>query len=574
MLRLLLLTLAAAAGPARAEFTVANIFSDAMVLQRGRPVAVWGTADADDAVRVSFAGHAVTGKAAADGTWRVELPAMGASAEGRTLTAKAGDAGATFKDVLVGEVWLCSGQSNMVWSLAQDTEWELEGESADYPNVRFCEVSHRAAVTPQRHLPGDPAWFGLGRGEERLRNVSGVAYYFAVRLHRYLKVPVGVIDNAWGGTTAEAWASRPSMAKLPELKKYLAHWDARVAGWPEEKKRRLADYERRAAAAKNPKSREPRRPRLTPPTEDRNLPGGAFNALIHPLKRLTLAGALFYQGENNCFGLWETYRHSFPLMIRDWRGAFARPKLPFGIVTLTGWGPSARDTEPELELVRRNSYARIRDVHFRTHRELEKTGLIVTTDLGDADTIHPHRKRQIGQRAARWALAAVYGKPVYHTAPLYNSMERRGKRVVLKFDYDPRVNPDGPWWETCPITRAGEYRGFLVAGEGRHFYPAQARRLNKEGALEVWNDLVPEPVAVRYGWAHNPDGNVIGMHHIPMMPFRTDDWPLLPAPPFGQDGREEWDRQYRAAVSAAEGRLARRRAAEAGTPAPARGPGR
>jgi sialate O-acetylesterase len=568
----------------------ANIFGDHMVLQQGKPVRIWGWASpgADVTVTItesdrevaSIAGEdalqrphqrqgeqvergvlikyvernspsfkTVSANASADqdGLWVVTLRPLSASFAPKYIVALAGDQRAAIVDVPVGEVWVCSGQSNMQWGLGGDTEWDVESESADYPAVRYCSLGKWSAK-PLKDLADRVNWVGLSADYDRLNRVSGVSYYFAVRLHRYLKVPIGIVHNAVGGTLAESWTSRKALEGLPQLRGFLEDFDKSVTEWPQEKRRREVEYEAKVAKAKAEGRRPPRPLRLGGgPTESRNLPGACHNGMVLPIGRLAVRGALFFQGENNSIGKWDIYRYSFPKLIDDWRSTFGDPDLPFGIISLFGFSQPQRDREPELDALPPGLfwYAAIRDVHFRTFESTAHTGLIAAFDVGDADNIHPHRKGTVGQRAARWALAKVYGKPVAYTGPVYRAMRAEGDKIKLFFDLDPKADPNGPWYASCPITRAGEYSGFVIAGEDRHFYPAKVRRNDKEHCLEVWSEHVPKPAAVRYGWANYPDGNVIGIEHLPAHPFRTDDWPLLEQPPYEKQARRAWDQSLK-----------------------------
>lgn len=549
---------------AQAPLRLARVFGDHMVLQAELPARVFGFAGAGTSVAVAFGNQHHTAKTGDDGRFEVTLAPMAATSEGRELTVRAGDTVASIADVLVGEVWLCSGQSNMAWGVGSDTDWDLDEVAIDAPLVRYARAPQESRPEPLSDLPGDVRWVSLARATKDRARTSGVAFHLAVRLHTYLGVPVGIVDNSWGGSVAETWTSRATLETLPAAAELLAHWDARVAGWETEKAARIAAHAEAAADATATGKVAPNGPDLTPPQFDRNHPAGCYHASIVPLAKLALRGAVFFQGENNSIGQWEVYAASFPAMVTDWRRAFGRPDLPFGIVSLSGFGPAQRDREPEQEVVPGTFYyAAIRDVHFRAARALPHTGLIATFDLGDTDNIHPHRKRMVGERAARWALAQVYGKPVAHTGPIYDKMERNGARVRLFFALDPLAKVDGPWFESCPITREGAYRGFVIAGDDQHWHPAQVRRLDKERCLEVWSDLVPEPTAVRYGWANRPDANVIGIRHLPAHPFRTDDWPLYPQAPYVAAARKQWDAGRRQAEEKARAQVRARLRAEA-----------
>ncbi len=485
-------------GPAVAGLRFANIFHHNMVLQQHKPIRVWGWAAAGTKVDVTLGDRRKSGVAMADGMWLVELAPMEAGFGSLALTARSGQEAVTYKGILIGEVWVCGGQSNMAPGGHHNAD--IEFPSADSSAVRYTRVEGKVAHEPLADLPARDAWMPLVDGKMEVRRVAPVAYYFGVRLGRFLKVPVGIVNTAIGGTTAEVWASRESLSRYPQLKGLL---DARGKDI-----------------------------------------GAFYNGTIVPIARLSIRGFLFYQGENNTFDAYETYAHSFPNVVADWRKAFGDPKLPFGIISLAGNKAMSRDPEPEREMVHRHSYTHIRDVHFRTFRATANTGLIPIHDLGE-DTMHPGRKRDVGERAARWALATAYGfanKPagkggVYHTAPVYREMKVEGGKALLYFDYDPTIDDRraGKWYKRLPLPdRAREYRGFLVAGADRRFFPAEAKvrpvkdgRDIREECLEVWSRDVPKPVAVRYAWANQPNANAYGLHGLPVAPFRTDNWPFI-----------------------------------------------
>jgi len=526
--------------PAAAEqpLRFANIFGNGMVLQRDRPIAVWGWGDGEVTITIAEGDKTLgsrTVRTDASGRWAARLDALPGSFASKTLTITAGDKRATLQQILIGEVWICSGQSNMAWGLRGDTMWALESKSANYPGIRHCALQ-QWTPEPQRDLPKRATWTPLAAGARVLPRVSAIGYYFAVRLHRYLKVPVGIIQNASGGTRAETWTARATLEALPEARDYLDYFARRVEQF-------------KKSGTKKPRASR----RDAGPLGERNQPSGCYNAMIAPLAGLSVRGAIFYQGENNSVGTWNLYRASFPAMIADWRKAFGQPDLPFGIISLAGFGRAQRDRNIEQEMVPpgRFWFAAIRDVHERTHRQVPHTGLIVTSDLGDSTNIHPQRKQEVGERTARWALARVYGARVPHTGPIYRSMKIVGKRIRLSFDVDPTVANNAPWFQTCPITRAGTYRGFVIAGKDRRFYPASVRRIDRTRQLdpphqlEVWSEFVKQPVAVRYAWAEFPDANVIGVDYLPMPGFRTDDWPLPPDAPADPSKRAAWNERIK-----------------------------
>jgi len=482
------------AGEAGAEVSFANIFNNNMVLQQGKPVRIWGRAEPGAEVRISFGDRRAAVRADTDGRWRVELKPLQASFDPRKLTAASGDKTVTLKNVLVGEVWVCGGQSNMEGTGYHNQD--LEMPCTDFPAVRYTRLERRPKGQPLDDLPLRDNWAPLGKENTELGRVAAVPYHFGVRIHRYLKVPVGLINTSVGGTIAEVWTSRKTLQGVPELKDICRHLGKDA--------------------------------------------GAFYNGVIAPLSRFSVRGVLFYQGENNVFEAYETYAHSLPRLIGDWRKAFGDEKLPFGIISLAGnWACPIRP-EPERELANRHNFARIRDVHFRTFRSTPHTGLMTIFDLGE-DYMHPGFKRDVGERAARWALAKAYDKPVYHTAPIYREMKVAGNKALLYFDADPTVTDKraGKWYKRLPLPlRAREFRGFIIAGKDRHFFPARARvrSVKKDRdvgteCIEVWSDFVSEPAAVRYAWANQPDANAYGLKGLPVAPFRTDNWPMIRALP-------------------------------------------
>jgi sialate O-acetylesterase len=489
-----LLAIVLTASLASAELRVANIFGNNMVLQCDKPVTVWGWTDSGAETSVSLAKTTLTAKADKDGLWQVKFKPLTASFEPRLLTVKSGDKTIEFKNILVGEVWLCGGQSNMEGTGHHNQD--LEHPSADTPAVRYTRLERRPKSQPQADLPLRENWAALGSKNTELNRVAAVPYYFGVRLSRYLKVPVGLVNSAVGGTIAEVWASPESLRADPKLKDVCKHLGKDT--------------------------------------------GAFYNGVIAPISKFAIRGVLFYQGENNVFEAYETYAHSLPKVVSSWRKAFGDEKLPFGIISLAGnWAQPIR-ADPEGEIGNGHNFATIRDVHFRTFRATKNTGLIAIHDLGE-DYMHPGFKRDVGERAARWALAKAYAKPVYHTAPIYREMKIDGAKALLYFDADPTVTDKraGKTYKRLPLSlRARAFKGFIIAGKDRRFFPAQAkvRRVKsdadvKKECLEVWSDFVSEPVAVRYAWANQPDANAYGLKGIPVAPFRTDDWVMIRAVP-------------------------------------------
>jgi sialate O-acetylesterase len=411
----------------------------------------------------------------------------------------------------------------------------VEIDCADYPALRYIRLPKIARNEPQQDFPVEGPDHPEGNWRlcvsEEAGDCSGVGYYFGRRLHRRLKVPVGLIDTSWGGTMAQHWVSLETLRPIPEMKPYFDDFQEKMTAWIDggkeagAKKRYeddLAAWDKKRDEARAKGEREPRRPNwnaYTSPAHKRQ-PGGMYNGMIVPLAGFTLRGALFYQGENNSFGeSWKPFPTTFPAVIADWRRAFG-PELPFGIVQIAGWS-NRRSMTYDM-----NHHTNIvREVQLLTWKQTPGTGLMVTYDTNSNGSIHPGRKLPTGERSARWALAEVYGvkqhrsdRPLEWMGPVYQSMEVRDGKVVITFEEPSnrglRLDQD----DDC---------GFTIAGKDRTFHKAQARVV-QGNSLEVFSEAVPEPVAVRYGFSNLPEGRLMNSRELPAYPFRTDTWPLVP----------------------------------------------
>ncbi len=546
---LVLAWLLAATGFAAAEVRLPRLFGDHMVLQREKPVRIWGWADKGEKVAVSFAGQEKAATAGDDGKWLVQLDPMKAAAEARDLAVKGATNTATLKDVLVGEVWLCGGQSNMETPLSGSLGGAEAVAAANLPAIRFLELPTGSRAAPQDDLPPEgkrqngtikTAW--AVAGPETAGKFGAVAFYFAAKLHQELKVPVGIINNSWGGTIAATWTSRKALEAIPEAKPMLDSWDRQVAEWSEEKAKAdheaaLKDWEQRAAAAKAKGDKKmPGKPAMKEhPSTERYYPGGGYNATVAPIERFAVRGALFYQGENENFPpRTYLYTKTYPAVIADWRRAFADPNLPFCIIQIAGWGQPETDENIEVRyLPNRDRVAHIRETHLMTHLATPNTGFVVALEIS-AVSMHPPNKRPVGERAAAWALATQYGRTgLDWCGPLYKSMEKKGGGIVIHFV------PEG--LRKLHPADGDSLTGFIIAGQDQVFFPADAQIVGK--TVEVSSKFVPDPAAVRYRWGTQPAGNLCG-DGLPASPFRTDEWSLGTDPPFerrGADEMKEWE---------------------------------
>ena len=488
---------------ANADVTCPSIFGDHMVLQRGKPVPVWGRADPGEAIVVRFAGQELRTKADEDGHWRVTLDELGVNDTG-TLTVT-GKNTLTFEDVLVGEVWICSGQSNMQWPVRLSKDADREIPEARFPKIRLITVKRLAAGTAQADFEG--LWAPCT--PQRAKDFSAVAYFFGREVHRLVEVPVGLINTSFGGTPAEAWTSRAGLEAEATLVPLLSRYDRQVREYDPALAR--AQYEVAMARWRQQggKGRK-RRPRLLPPPGERpHSCSTLFNAMVAPLVPYAVRGVIWYQGESNAGRAYQ-YRTLFPALIRDWRTQW-NAELPFYFVQLANF--RARDPQPGD-----SAWAELREAQLMTLRSLPRTGMAVAIDIGDARDIHPRNKQDVGRRLAAWALKHDYGLDIVPSGPLYASMEHKGGSIQLRFDHARGLAARG----------GGALEGFAVAGEDRRFVWAEARI---EGpTVVVHSPSVASPVAVRYGWANNPACNLVNGVDLPAAPFRTDDWPAVTDP--------------------------------------------
>ncbi len=533
---LLLLTFLLIVINSHAGVRLPNLFGDHMVLQAGKEVPVWGWGTPREEVTVSFAGYSVMVEVDAKGEWSIKLPAMKKSFDGRELMVSSKSGHRTIKDVLVGEVWVCGGQSNMEWTLRSTRDADLEMLSVDHPEIRFIRLPKVARFEPQDNFPVESSTKPEGNWRlcvpEQAENCTAVGYYFARRLRRVLDAPVGLIDISWGGTMAQHWATKETLRPIPAMKPYFEKFETTrndwISGGREEgaQKRYEADlknWEKVRADAKAKGEREPRRPnpKAYENPDHKGQPGGMMNGMTIPISRAAVRGVLFYQGENNSFTVgWKPYPRTCPAVISDWRKVFGQPDLPFGIIQIAGWS-NRRSMTYDM-----NHHASIvREIQFLTWKRTKNTGLVATYDTNTSGGIHPQRKLPIGERSARWALAEVYGVQGYGNrsiewrGPVYESMEVKGGKVAVRFEKDTARG--------LLLDQDVEV-GFYLAGKDREFHHARARVDKGAYSVIVWSDEVAEPVAVRYGWSNLPAGGLMNARELPAYPFRTDDWPMTP----------------------------------------------
>lgn len=628
---------------ASAQLKVARLFGDHMVLQREKPVKVWGWANKGDKVELSFNHQKATAKADADGKWMAELPAMSAGGPYELLV-KSKKEEVKLTDILVGEVWLLSGQSNMEWRVKNSDSAKVEIARANYPNIRHFDVAHELAFTPEKDLNSgewkiaSPATVG---------DFSAVGYFFAVDLAQRLGVPVGLVHSSWGGSQVEGWISEKAMNESDVLNYYpatmarswdengkrqeqrniaqaygapdynvnsvqdsdylkpdydysqwkfkvnpIGNWDqnglrgfrgtayiqrtvdipAKMVGQPttlrfgrhnaqlafyingrkvyegsgspnvtldipagiwqsgtnsilvkvgplgESAPRGMgflgsaADCSIEGAGESLPLVETQWRmipswsAKRTYASDKNNVGTTIYNAMIAPLIPFSIAGVLWYQGESNAGRAYQ-YRKSFPLLIESWRQDWGYD-FPFLFVQLATFGPFQNSNEG-------SDWAELREAQTMT-LSLPKTGMAVTTDIGNPDNIHPTNKQDVGRRLALAAMKVAYGKDdIVYSGPAFKDAQFSGQKAIVSFD-----NVGGG---LMVKEKYGYLKGFEIAGRDRKFRYAPARIEGDK--VIVSHPDVPEPVAVRYGWANSPiDDDLFNSEGLPAAPFRTDDW--------------------------------------------------
>lgn len=497
-----------------AELTVPHFFSDHMILQRERAAAIWGKADASVEVMVSFKGKSSTAKAAADGRWRAYIETGVADAKGAVLTISTSADKIEIQDVLVGEVWFASGQSNMFYTMNRSPEYARLIAESNHPALRMFNAPLVTADQNQDDITG--AW--LSATAETVADYSAVAFFFARKLHLELGVPVGVIKSAWGGKPVETFTSREALNTLPGTKALVDQMLKEEAGFDQAKadaayRIKMEQWKAETAAAKGktvgnrkrlPKKPDaPKRPLLT-----EGKPGVLYASMIHPFVGYTMRGAIWYQGEGNAKPGAVPYDQTLPLMINDWRKRWG-DDFSFYYVQLASF--RAPSTEPGTP----DAWALCQDRMRRVLATTPKTGMAITNDVGEANDIHPKNKKDPGERLARWALAKDYGKELIYSGPLFKSSEVKGGAIRVTFDQvgDGLKSRDG-----------NALKRFEIAGGDKKWNWADAKIDGKDAVL-VSSAEVKQPMAVRYAWAANPEGaNLMNSDGLPASVFRTDDW--------------------------------------------------
>lgn len=464
-----------------AELSLPNVFGDHMVLQRDQPNPVWGRGEVGESVTVRIRDQSHQTVVGEDGRWRVVLEplALGAPTE---LTIE-GQNRIEFEDVLIGEVWICSGQSNMNFKLIKSDQGDLDIATANCPEIRLLRVPNKGTPIPQDDFEG--AW--KAATPNTVKYFSAIGYLFANRIHRAVGVPVGIIDNSWSGAAAEAWVPRKVLESAGGFEKTLADIDRKVAACSDEiYAEAMAAYKQwRADGKPAPHQREPRDYRY-----GNARAGNIYNGMLHPIMGYGIRGVIWYQGESNG-GRGEEYGRLFPLLITQWREAWQQGDFPFYWSQLANFGPRSG---PKAG----TGWAKLRASQTQT-LSLANTGEAVILDVGEGRDVHPRNKSVVADRLARIALARDYGYDFDYQSPRFSKMEQQGSSLILSFD---------------PVSSQGLYAfgheevlGFKIAGADGAYVDASAKIIGKH-QVELSHPEVEAPVAVRYAWANNPKVNL------------------------------------------------------------------
>lgn len=488
----------------RADVKLPPLFTDNMVLQQGMQVPVWGTAGDGEKVTVSIQGQTVTAEPK-DGKWMVRLDKL--QSGGPFEMTVAGNNKIVVKNVLVGDVWVCSGQSNMQWPIRLSADPEKTIAESKNPQIRLFSVPHTPVPFPQKSVRAK--WTECG--PETTPEFSAVAYFFGRELQRARNVPIGLIHTSVGGTPAEAWTSREALQAEPSLRYYVERADKALEGYSTQIDKHIEAWQKykeevaKALAEHRPLPSQPGR--LANPAENTGAGAYLYNGMIEPLLPYAIHGAIWYQGESNAGRAWE-YRTLLATMIKNWRQAWGQGDFPFLIVQLAPF----MKIKPEPG---DSTWAELREAQLLQVKNLPKVGIAVITDVGHESDIHPKWKEPVGARLALAARALADGESITYSGPIFRDMKVDGDRAILSFDHVGRGL----------VSKGGPVVGFTIAGEDHKFLKADAQI--QDDKVVVSSPQVKNPVAVRFGWADFPVVNLWNQDGLPASPFRTDDFPAI-----------------------------------------------
>jgi sialate O-acetylesterase len=479
-------------------FTLDSLFSDHMVIQREQAIPIRGFATPGDQVSITFADQTKTIQADQQGKWSVMLDPLKANATGSELIAKSANENREIKitDILIGDVWLCSGQSNMHFQMKSVENAPQEIVAMNFPKVRFFTMKQTVGQEPSRESAGE--WKPVS--PTTASDCSAVACYFGTALQRENGIPIGLIVSSVGGTRIESWMRHETLVATGESLTLIEKW----------KNITPAEFEKIAAAYSafqhqrdhiHPKAvqeaKAQGKPAPTPPIAPKirchDCPSSLHNGMIAPLQSYAIRGVIWYQGESNA-GQPAPYQKLLPAMINDWRGVWGKD-LPFLFVQIAP---------------HRSIHPSFREAQHLIWQNTPRTAMVVTTDLGNAENIHPTRKRPVGERLALAARALSYAENVVSSGPVFKDIQIKESRAIISFTHEGGGL----------IAKGGALKGFTIADKDGKFLPAQA--IIEGGTVIVTSEKISQPTAVRYNWAFMPDGNLFNREDLPAAPFRTD----------------------------------------------------
>jgi len=498
---------------------LATIFGDNMVLQREIELPVWGWADPGDEITVTFAGQIRKAIAGSNGEWNLKLDRMIASGEAREfkVSSSKGKAPIILKNVLVGDVWFCAGQSNMAMSMG-DCKSPDDTSTAKFPEIRCVKISNVGSWVQDQDV-STSGWSICA--PQTVAGFTAVGFFFAREVHQITRIPIGLIDDDWSGSAIEPWCSRASLDGVSDLDAARKMYESKSADYRKALAERLFAIEQWTEALKQSLAENkelPRSPLPHDPAWPRTDPCTIFNAMVAPLIPYGIKGVLWYQGEGNGTE-GGSYFHKMRALIENWRTLWQQGDFPFYFVQLTNF--MADNQNPEGG----DGYAKIRCAQTEA-LTLPRTGMAVTIDIGDANEIHAKNKQDVGKRLALWALAKDYGKKdIIFSGPIFKEMKTEGSRIRITFDYIGSGLMVGKKIGREPtIEDVGtKLKRFAIAGEDKKWVWADA--IIEKDSVVVSSSQVLVPVAVRYAYSADPEGaNLYNKDGLPAVPFRTDNW--------------------------------------------------
>ena len=494
---------------AHAELKLPAIIGDNMVLQQKQENPIWGWDTPGTEVTITFGSQSKTAKTGDDGKWAVKLDALPANATPATMTF-VGSSTKQAKNILIGEVWLCSGQSNMGWNLQSCWDADLEILASKNPQIRLISVPNVATQELQSDFKG--VWKESSAASSG--DFSAVGYFYGKILQEILNVPIGLIDNAWGGSAAEAWVKRSTLEADPRFKAVIDRWQKMEAEYDPAKALTKFEVDMEIWEVKHNAAMKAGQDFPAPPSKpvnpltDQSRPGNLYAGCLNPIIGYGIKGAIWYQGESNANRAHQ-YQDLMTLMIGEWRKDWKQGDFPFYFVQLADY--MAEKPEPTS-----HGWADLRSAQTKTMNTVKNTGQAVIIDLGEAKDIHPRNKRDVAERLARWALVKDYGiSSIPHRSPEFKTIAITGDKAVVTIDHV------GGGLRTIDVN---ELKGFAICGEDNKWVWGTAKFLpgEKKDKIEVTNVNVPEPKAVRYAWADNPVCNVLSLEGLPLTPFDSN----------------------------------------------------